>query len=440
MTESSAVERIAAAHAGISPTLGGGPAWARRRAGSLARLVARGLPDRRDENWKYLDHGRIAEYRFETLPRAAADSMALAPRLLPIAGAYRLVLVDGVLDTRLSDVAGGRGVEVRDLRELIENEPQAAMALLRAPGEDVDDRFALLADAFAANGAMIRIPPGAAPAGALYVVHASTAAVPATHQSRVVIEVGADAKLILIEHFVALGGEATLGNLAAEVAVGPRARLEHVRLHEHGPAAALVETWVARLADDGRYQQHLLALGGRLLRSNLRLSLDGRGASCRLDGLFMADGETQADLHTHITHRGAATETVQDFRGIATDRGRGAFNGRIVVAPTARGANAAQSSRNLLLSPLAEINARPQLEIHADDVQCRHGATTGTVDEAQLFYLRTRGLDAATARALLVFAFCRDAIARVPQAEVRAAAETRVAGALPDRELIRGMV
>ena len=174
--------------------------------------------------------------------------------------------------------------------------------------------------------------------------------------------------------------------------------------------------------------QHLLALGGRLVRSNLRLALEGRAAACRLDGLFLADGDRQVDLHTQVSHVGLATETVQDYRGIAAGRGRGGFNGKIVVQSSARGANASQSSRNLLLTPLAEINARPQLEIEVDEVQCRHGATTGTLDPEQLFYLVSRGLDPAAARALLTFAFCLDVTGRLPIASVRAAAETLVFG------------
>jgi Fe-S cluster assembly protein SufD len=141
---------------------------------------------------------------------------------------------------------------------------------------------------------------------------------------------------------------------------------------------------------------------------------------------------------TQVTHLGASTVTEQEYCGIAAGRGRGAFNGRIAVGPSARGSNASQTSRNLLLSPLAEINARPQLEIQVDEVQCRHGATTGSLDESQLFYLRSRGLDETSARALLTFAFCADVIGRVPVAAVREAAGSLVAGTLPDRGLVRG--
>jgi Fe-S cluster assembly protein SufD len=440
MNASGPIERIAEAHARLAPRLGGGPAWARRRDAALGRLVSQGLPDRRDENWKYLDHARIGEYAFDAEPLARPDPEAFAARVLDVAGAHRVVLVDGRYDAQLSTAGAQAGLEVIDLAALIDREPQAAISLLRAPGDQADDRYALLADAFAAGGVLLRVAAARELAAPVYLVHVATAGTPAVHQSRVVVEVGAGARCTLLEHFVTLGEATVLGNLAAELSLGEAAAISHQRLHQHGPAAAQVETWVVRTAARSRYEQHLLALGGRLLRSNLDLALDGAHAACRLDGLFLADGERQVDLLTQVTHRGEATETVQEYRGIALARGRGAFNGRVRVEASARGSNASQSSRNLLLSPLAEINARPQLEINIDDVQCRHGATTGTLDDSQLFYLRSRGLDEAAARALLIFAFSRDVIGRVPLAPVRDAAEALVAGALPDRELIRGAV
>jgi Fe-S cluster assembly protein SufD len=435
MSEASLFDRMAAAR----PRLGGDPAWASRRERALGTLRARGLPDRRDENWKYLDHARIAGYPFEAAPAPAARVAALPDAgLLPIEGARRVVLLDGRFDAALSSRLATPGLEVIDLGRLIEREPAAARELLREPGEDADDRYALLADAFAAGGVLIRIAGGRDIVEPLYVLHVASAHRPAVHHSRIVIQAGAGSRIVLVEHFIAAGDAAVLGNLAAEVTLAQGASVTHLRLHQQSNAAAQVESWVARLDADSRYQQHLLAIGGGLLRSNLRIALDGRGAACRLDGLFLADGERQVDLLTRVDHHGAATTTVQDYRGIASGRGRGALNGRIVVHPSAHGANASQSSRNLLLTPLAEINARPQLEIHVDDVQCRHGATIGTLDDAQLFYLVSRGLDPAAARALLTYAFCNDLLARVPLAPVRAAAQSLVGATLPDRESIGG--
>jgi Fe-S cluster assembly protein SufD len=428
------VERIAAAQARFAPS--GGPAWARRRSRALEALAARGLPDRRDENWKYLDHARVAEHAFDVVAHGTVDAAALESRILPIPGALRVVLADGRFQAALSTAAPLPGVEVIDLAALIGRDPEAALALLRTPGEDADDRYALLADALPDGGVVIRIAAGQELAAPVHVVHVATAATPAVHQARMVVQAGSRSRCTLVEQFVALGAAASFGNLAAEVEVGDSAELTHLRLHQHSPAAAQVETFVVRQGAASRYAQHLLALGGRLLRSNLRLALEGRNAECRLDGLFLADGDRQVDLLTQVTHHGAATVTVQDYRGIATGRGRGALNGRITVLPTARGANASQSSRNLLLTPLAEINARPQLEIQVDDVQCRHGATIGTLDETQLFYLVSRGLDPGAARALLTFAFCQDLVGRLPVTAVRAAAQSLVAAALPEHGLI----
>jgi Fe-S cluster assembly protein SufD len=439
MSATAPIERIAALHARIAPALGGGPAWARRRGEALGTLVARGLPDRRDENWKYLDHARVAEYPFDAVPPARTDAARLAPLLLPIEGAHRIVLADGRFEATLSSNLAAAGLEVIDLGKLLEREPEAALRQLRSPGPDADDRYALLADAFAAGGVLIRIAEGRALEAPLYLVHLASAAAPGLHQARLAIQAGPNSRCTLVEHFVADGEAAALGNLAADISLAEGAAISHVRLHRHSAAAAQVETWTARLAAKSRYEQHFLALGGRLLRSSLRLALEGAGSGCRLDGLFLADGDRQVDVLTQVAHAGAATETVQDYRGIAAGRGRGGFNGRITVLPTARGANASQSSRNLLLTPLAEINTRPQLEILVDEVQCRHGATTGTLDAEQIFYLVSRGLDPAAARAVLTYAFCRDVIRRVPVAAVRAAAEAALAAALPDRDLLRGL-
>ena len=437
MSAETALQRIAASHAGQAAQMVGGAAWARRRELALARVLGRGLPDRRDENWKYLDHAKIAERTFDPVPHFALTAGRLAPCLLPLSAARRLVLVDGHFEPLLSDASDGTGVVVEDLETLLSHDPARAMRLLREPGDDADDRYALLADAFAAGGVVIRVDASAAPAKPLYLLHVSSGSVPGTSHARVAIEVGAGAGLRLVEQFVTLDAAPAFSNLAAELRIGAGATVEHIRLHQPGTRSAQLETWFVEQQADSSYSQHLFALGGRVLRSNLSLSLIGARAHCRLAGLFMVDGERQADLYTRITHQGVATQTIQDYRGIASERGRGAFNGRIVVQPAARGADASQSSRNLLLTPLAEINSRPQLEIHTDDVKCRHGATIRTLDPAQLFYLLARGLAPATARSLLTFAFCEDVISGVPLPELRRTLEELVVGRLPDRDVIR---
>ena len=322
------MQGIASGHAGLAPRLAGGPAWNRRREVALARLLGRGLPDRRDENWKYLDHTLIAGHGFVPAPGASVTALQLAPVVLPLVAARRIVLVDGGCQPGLSDVHVGDGIEVDDLSALLARDPAVALRTLREPGDEADDRYALLADAFTSDGVVIRVGAHAAPALPLYLLHVATGTGPGASHSRVVIEVGVGARFTLVEHFVTLGDAPSLANLAAELRLDRDTTVEHLRIHEAGAQSARVETWVTELQAGSHYRQQLFALGGRLLRSNLRLSLAGADAETRLTGLFMVDGERQVDLYTRVEHHGARTRTCQDIRGIASERGRGAFNGR----------------------------------------------------------------------------------------------------------------
>ena len=428
------LEGIASAHAAASARLRGGAGWQRRRADALARLLERGLPDRRDENWKYLDWPEIQ--RRQVAPPAGHGADAPAPSgLLPgLAPERTIVLADGRFTAGPHGLPAG--VEVESLAAALERDPGLLSRTLRVPGDGADDRFALLAEAFTDDGVVIRVADGMSFAEPLYLVHAGGGIASST---RVLIEAGRNSRLQVVEHFLQDGGD-SLSNLDIEVRVADGARVDHLRLHQQGPAAAQVETLRVLQARDSHYRQQLFLLGGRLVRSNLHLRLEGPAAECTLHGLMMVDGVRQADLYTVVEHVAGHTRSEELVRAVATDRGRGAFNGRILVGPGAVKSDSSQSSRNLILSPLAEINARPQLEILTDDVKCSHGTTIGSLDAGQLFYLLSRGIDPVTARGLLTFAFCEDVVARVEMPALRRHIEELVVGRLPDREIIKEFV
>jgi Fe-S cluster assembly protein SufD len=172
-------------------------------------------------------------------------------------------------------------------------------------------------------------------------------------------------------------------------------------------------------------------VGGRVVRHDIRVNLIERGAECQLDGLFIADARRHIDQHLHVDHAAPHTTSRQTWRGIAAGRGRGIFDARVVVQPGALKADAQQSSRNLLLSPHAEIDVKPQLEIHADDVKCGHGATVGQLDEAEIFYLRSRGIDADAARALLLRGFAGEALGLLDRTGLADWLEPHLAAAMP---------
>lgn len=225
----------------------------------------------------------------------------------------------------------------------------------------------------------------------------------------VVLEAGTEA--VLVEHALGNPDLPYWHNSVTEIVLGEGAQLTHLRLDEDSAAATHTSLTLVQQSRDSRYHALSLNVGGRVARHDTWVNLVASGAACRLDGLFIADARRHIDQHLHVEHAAPHTTSRQTWRGIAAGRGRGIFNARVVVQPGAFRSDAQQSSRNLLLSPYAEIDVKPQLEICNDDVQCSHGATVGQLDEAQVFYLCSRGIAADVARALLLRGFAEAALA-----------------------------
>ena len=433
--------RLRAAAAAL-PALPGGAAWHAWRAAALERVVALGLPTPREDAWKYTNL-RLLERR-ELAPGAprpvATDVLAAAQ--LPLADAPAgavLVFVDGRYAASLSRPSLPPGVAFAPLAELLAREPpQSCDALGPAPGDGIAERIRLLNASFVGDGARIRLEAGTVLAAPLTIVHVATggAAYP-----RLVIELDAGAQATLTEYSITAGdGGDSFAAPVSDIRLAAGAALDHYRLQLAGPRAVVLEDTRVELARDARYLQHYYAFGGQLARLDLTARLAGPGASVRLEGLVMADGTRQLDVRTLVEHLVPRTTSVQVYRGVADGRGRGSYDGKVVVHRGAVKSDSSQSTRNLLLSREAAIDTRPQLEINADDVKCGHGATTGALDANMLFYLLSRGLEPDTARALLTFAFAADVIAPVRVAGLRRFLEERVLGRLPAAGLIREFV
>lgn len=392
------------------PALPGGSAWSSRREQALQRLLSAGLPDKRSENWRYLDW---AEVDRRDLTTSMGDTGS--PATLP----------------------STPGLEVLPLEQALEREGGRLAALLPLPGREPDAGFDLLAEASTRAGWWVRVAPGVVITEPLRIHHERSTGT--SSHLRVIVELAEGARLQLIETFTG-GDQRALSVQATGLFLADGSSLQHTRLFECAAGAALVDQLDANLAREASYRQALFMLGGRVLRSSQRLQLGGRGAEVVLDGLFVVDGNRQADLYTVIDHEGPQTRSRERVHGVASGRGRAAFNGRILVGPAAAGSDSSQTSRNLLLSPTAEINARPQLEILTDEVKCSHGATTGSLDPDQLFYLLSRGIDPKTAQGILTYAFCEDVVALVSDSAMRRRIEERVVGQLPDRDLIQELL
>jgi Fe-S cluster assembly protein SufD len=422
--------RIAEEHAQASRTLGSTGALAARRRAALAALTAQGLPAGREENWKYANLRPLERLRFIPAPAAAPLDPAALPTAIP--GFARYVFVDGVFAPALSAPLAATAAVVRPLGAAAEARGDA-IAPPSARAATADERFALLNEAFATDGVNVLVAAGA-PQGArlelLFVARAESSAGASYPRTEVRLESGAE--LTLIERHVSAGAEASFVNSAVTVEVGPGATLHHYRLQELTPRAIAFDTLSAVLTREARYRLFGISTGAQSARSTLAVRLAGERADLTLAVLALGDRQQVLDTYAPVEHAAADARTEQIFRGISAGRARVAFNGKITVAPAARGTDSRQSLRGLLAGPEAEIDVRPQLEIHTDEVRCSHGATAGKLDDNMLFYLLSRGLEPEVAQQLLKWAFLEDVVAKIAVPELRRQVEERLGQQLPE--------
>ena len=386
-----------------------------RKAG-LARFAESGYPSIRDEDWRFTNLRPLTELPF----RPVAAPLAQAPEPEQLDGltfgrldADRLVFIDGHFNAGLSQIADQpSGVTVSNLARY-EGELGSVSA-----GDD--NPFVALNDAFFTDGSLIQIADGqrlTKPVHLLFVTTASEEA-EASHV-RNWIDAGANSHGTIIESHLSLGQAATVTNVVTETRVGDGANVEHVKFQDQSPRAFHLASLHSDLGRDARYAFHSIALGSRLSRNNLRMRLAGPGIECVLNGLYMTRGQQLADHHMIVDHTAPHCDSHEYFNGILDDQSRGVFHGRILVQPGAQKTDAKQTNKNLLLSDDATANTKPQLEIYADDVKCTHGATIGEMDDDSIFYLRARGLDAGTARRMLMHGFAGEIVDRIRHDAVR---------------------
>jgi Fe-S cluster assembly protein SufD len=293
-------------------------------------------------------------------------------------------------------------------------------SLLRPLTGGGTERFAALNAALTPGPVRLAMDAGQQGTDVLQLTLLTSGSSPTLSSPRIAVRMAAGSRgRLLLEHVDDAAHE-HFSNAVLDVELGAGAHLTVYRLQQHGDKAFHIERIEARLADDASFVLRDSQLGGSLSRLDVRVSLDGRGAGTEVTGVFLADGSRHLDTHVQVDHRGVGTTSLQDYRGIAANKGRGVFNGKSIVHVGAQQSNARQVSRNLLLTPGAEIDTKPDLEIYADDVKCSHGATTGQLDPAALFYLRSRGLGESEARSALTRAFAGAVLARVDEPSLSA--------------------
>ena len=398
---------------------------ARREA--LDAALRDGLPGARSEAWKYTPLRTLERRSF-----SAAATVAVDPALLAAIPSPRIVFVNGVFDAGLSDFAAlPAGARLQTLPQaLADPDPRAGNFLQRRYAR-ADEAFARLNAALASDGAVLRLAENARlPAPLQLVFVGAPADADQAWHLRHFIELRRGAEATIVEHHLAAGEHAHLGNAIVHVHLGAGARLQHVRIQHEAPRASLFARTDAVLAREAIYRRGDFELGAGLSRHELNVRLEGERAMLQADGVLLADGRRHVDTRLGIDHIARDTACNLAWRGLAGQRGKAVFHGGIVIREGADGTAADLSNKNLLLSAEAEIDTQPVLEIHADEVKAAHGATVGQLDATALFYLRSRGLPETEARALLTGAFCREIVAGIDDDATRALCEAALEQAL----------
>jgi Fe-S cluster assembly protein SufD len=439
MTQSvAASQSLAELHARIRATQPGHRhAWlAALRTQALETALRLGLPTQRLEEWKYTNPGLASRPDVSLLPRAATtDESATQNARIPGVEAI-VTLIDGHVEKKLSRLTAlPKGARVVDLATAFEQaDPELKAALQRAPHSP---QAALwhLNTAFAVDGVLVHIPKSVHVEQPIHIIHASTASGRSHPRLIIKLEEGAQAHVI-----VTWTGRAETEyhtNAVTQVILADGAVLDITRIGIDGTRG--VHTGALDI-DQGRaslVRDHAVNFGGAIVRHDLSQRFGDEAGECHLNGLYVAKGTQHIDNHTTIDHARPHCTSREFYKGVLDDKARGVFYGKVFVRKDAQKTDADQHNPNLLLSKGALVDSTPALEINADDVKCAHGSTIGQLDERHTFYLRSRGLDTATARSLLTHAFAKEVIDRVPLANVKTFLQAQLLSRLPGGQTVR---
>lgn len=394
---------------------------AEQRERALAQFEKKGIPSLRLEDWKYTDLRtlRDADYSaFENTAALDAENLDLSALPLPQFTAHVAVFLDGQFSPQLSTLDElPQTVKAQAIAELLEQESEEIVPRLG----DHEAAFAALNSAFLRDGLHLSVAPGTVLEQAIHVIFVNSNSVaPRLNSARLIIDAKQDSRCTIVETHYSLDGTECITNALTEITAIDGAVIEHYRIQLDQPTTNHIGNVFATVGKDATVETYSFAFGGAITRIDVNADLVAAGSHVVMNGLFMVNDGQHIDHHTRVRHRVGHTTSSENYKGIADGSGRGVFNGKILVEQDAQKIEALQSSKNLLLSDKAEIDTKPELEIYADDVKCAHGATVGQLDEDGYFYLRSRGIDAQTARGILTFAFAADIAENVSIAPLRA--------------------
>jgi len=417
------------------------PRWLQdRREAAIARFAELGFPTIKHERWKDTNVAPIARTRFVSAqpPARVPTAQSLEVPTFGAMEGLRLVFVNGRYEPRLSSppISDG-GFRVSNLAELLADNGDIEPLFGRLEGFE-DNPFTALNMAFARDGAFVQLPNGRVLDEPIYLVFLSIPGTePAVSHLRNLVQVGDRGRATIVEIYVGGDDSGYFTNAVTEVSIGEEAVLDHLKVQREGERAFHVATMAVHQARSSSAACTTLSFGGALVRSDVNTVFTGEGGELSLNGLYVLRGRQHFDSHTRIDHRTPACTSREYYKGILDGSSRGVFNGMIFVRRGAQKTVTRQTNKNLLLSRDAHADSTPGLEILADDVKANHGSTIGQLDDAAMFYLRSRGIDLETARSLLTYAFGAEIVNLIKVASVRKELDEFILSRLPNSKAVR---
>jgi Fe-S cluster assembly protein SufD len=384
------------------------------RRNAMNRFMELGFPTARQEEWRFTNILPITKTEFQPIVRYELNGVTkndIQPYIVD--HALHMVFIDGMFSPELSDIGSyPAGMKAESVKEILKKHPETIQPYINMVAEE--NAFTMLNTAFLWDGAFISVPRGTVleyPIQLLYV------ATPRGHvystQPRNLIVAGIDSQFQVIETYACVRQNIYLTNTVTEIVLHDNSIVEHNKFQNESVHAYHIGTTHVQLGTASRYTSNVISMGGSIARNNLTARFTAEGAECVLNGLSLGSGTQVIDNHTVIDHAMPHCNSIELYKSILDGASRGVFNGKVFVRKDAQKTDAKQTNKTLLLSDDATMNTKPQLEIFADDVKCTHGATIGQLDDEQIFYLRSRGIDLEAARTLLTSAFAGDVINRV---------------------------
>ncbi|UQD55511.1 Fe-S cluster assembly protein SufD [Flavobacterium sp. K5-23] len=392
------------------------------RTEAIKNFENKGFPTKKEEAWKYTSLNAILKNDFSVFPKVENNIQYsdVKKYFLHEIDTYKVVFIDGVFSSHLSSTTH-EGIDVCLMASAL-NKPKYKMIIDTFFNQiaNKEDSLTSLNTAFANEGAYINIPKSKVADKPIEIMYFSTGNEAALMvQPRNLVIVGENSHVQIIERHQSLSGNPVLTNSVTEIFAQKRAIVDYYKIQNDDLAANLIDNTYVSQKQESHVSVHTFSFGGNLTRNNLNFYHFGERLTSTLNGITIIGEKQHVDHYTLVKHSTPNCESFQDYKGIYSDRSTGVFNGKVYVEREAQKTNAFQKSNNILLSDKATINAKPQLEIFADDVKCSHGCTIGQLDETAMFYMQQRGIPKKEAKALLMYAFSNAVIESIKIPELK---------------------